>query len=433
MTYQDAIEFLFTSLPMFQRVGNAAYKDNLDNSLALSSYFNESHTQFKSIHIAGTNGKGSVSHMLAAILQEAGFKTGLYTSPHLIDFRERIKINGTMIPQKEVVDFVLKHKSIINQISPSFFEMTVAMAFDYFAREKTDYVVVETGMGGRLDSTNIISPLLSVITNIGLDHTFYLGDTIPKIAQEKAGIIKEGVPVVIGEWQEETMAVFEKTAYAKNAEIHWADKHLKVGYSTMTPDRFRSVNVYENNALKYMNIVSSLPGKYQDKNIITVLKTIEILQNQGVPIPESAIYSGIKNVKSLTGLAGRWDEIAYNPLIVCDTAHNKEGMELVIQQILEIPWKKLHIVFGTVNDKDPEPVLKVLPKEAVYYFTKASIPRAMEPEKIKETAQLFDLKGEIFQNVNDAFLAAKQNASANDMIFIGGSTFVVGELLKNIN
>ena len=429
MTYQNAIDFLFSALPMFQRVGQAAYKANLDNTLALDLYLKHPHQNFRTIHVAGTNGKGSVSHMLAAILQKAGYLTGLYTSPHLKDFRERIKIDGVMIPEDEVVRFVVRNKKIIEQIEPSFFEMTVSMAFDFFSNQKINIAVIETGMGGRLDSTNIITPIVSVITNIGLDHTFFLGDTLDKIAAEKAGIIKPGVPVIIGEWQEETHKVFEKFARNNRSKLYVASQSMRTGYSMMTAERFRTMDIYKGEQLHYKGLVTSLPGKYQDKNILTVLQTIEILRKQGLSIPEESVFDGIREVKKLTGLAGRWDEIGYNPLTVCDTAHNREGVELVMQQVHEIPWKTLHIVFGTVNDKDPSHVLEILPREALYYFTRADIPRAMDPGELRIRAQKEGLTGNVYQTVKEALEAARKKAAPEDMIFIGGSTFVVGEVI----
>jgi dihydrofolate synthase / folylpolyglutamate synthase len=429
MTYQNAIDFLFSALPMFQRIGQAAYKANLDNTRALDLHMGHPHQNFRTIHVAGTNGKGSVSHMLAAILQKAGYLTGLYTSPHLKDFRERIKINGAMIPEEEVVKFVVRNKKMIEQIEPSFFEMTVTMAFDFFSKQKANIAVIETGMGGRLDSTNIITPIVSVITNIGLDHIFFLGDTLDKIAAEKAGIIKPGVPVIIGEWQKETHEVFEEFARNNRSELYVASQAMRTGYSMMTAERLRIMDIYKENQLQYKGLVTSLPGKYQDKNILTVLQTIEILRKQGLSIPEESVYAGIREVKKLTGLAGRWDEIGYNPLTVCDTAHNREGLELVMLQVHEIPWKKLHIVFGTVNDKDPSPVLGILPREALYYFTRADIPRAMDPGELKNRAQKEGLTGDVYQTVKEALESARKKAEPEDMIFIGGSTFVVGEVI----
>ncbi len=429
MTYKETLDFLFSSLPMFQRSGQAAYKANLNNTIALDNYLQQPHKTFKSIHIAGTNGKGSVSHMLAAILQKAGYKTGLYTSPHLKDFRERIKINGEMVPEDFIVEFVSKNKMLIEKLEPSFFEMTVAMAFDYFSGQKTDIAIIETGMGGRLDSTNIIDPLVSVITNIGLDHTQFLGNTIKEIATEKAGIIKPGVPVIIGEWQEESYNVFEKTARENSSEIEWADKNMQIFSSRIMERKYRIIDIFSGGTLRYKDIITDLTGNYQDKNLLTVLQTVESLLKNKHAIPVEAIYEGLREVKTLTGFAGRWEETGYNPLIVCDTAHNQEGLLLVMEQIHEIPRETLHIVFGVVSDKDTSRVLEVLPAEAKYYFTMANIPRALHSDTLRVLAMEKGLKGDAYLSVHEAVQAARRNAGTEDVIFIGGSTFVVGEAL----
>ena len=428
MTYKDTLGFLYSLLPMFQRIGQPAYKADLNNSLALDKHLGYPHLNFKSIHVAGTNGKGSVSHILAAILQKSGYKTGLYTSPHLKDFRERIKINGEMIPEVEVMDFVNRNKKIIEQIEPSFFEMTVAMAFDFFSRQKIDIAVIETGMGGRLDSTNIINPMVSVITNIGLDHTQFLGDTLELIAGEKGGIIKPCVPVVIGEWQEETWQVFDAIAGRNKSEIIWADKIMKISSRIKTDERYRIMDVFKGETLLYEGLVSDLPGKYQEKNVGTVLSSVDILRQKGIGISRESIYEAIYDVKGITGFAGRWDIMGNNPLIICDPAHNREGFELVMGQILDLPCKKLHIIFGIVKDKDPVPLLGTLHGEACYYFTMAGIPRAMDSEELRKLAGGMGLKGEAFSSVEEAVYAARRDASPEDCIFIGGSTFVVGEV-----
>lgn len=429
MTYKETLDYLFSSLPMYQRIGAAAYKANLNNTLAIDNHLQHPHSSFKSVHIAGTNGKGSVSSMLAAILQKAGYRTGLYTSPHLKDFRERIKINGEMITEEYIVEFVSNNKLVLTQLEPSFFEMTVAMAFSYFSKHKTDIAVIETGMGGRLDSTNIINPVVSVITNIGLDHTQFLGNTIEEIAVEKAGIIKPGVPVIIGEWQDATHKVFEKFSRKNKSEIHWANKNMRVDSGKSIGNTCRTMDIYKGDILKFKSLATSLTGNYQDKNILTVLQTVEVLRNNGIYIPTEAIYMGMRDVKILTGFSGRWEVIGQKPLIVCDTAHNQEGLKLVIEQIQQIPWKTLHIVFGFVSDKDPSRMLAVLPVNARYYFTMANIPRALHSDKLRIIAMKKGLIGEAYLSVHEAVHAARKNAKQEDMIFIGGSNFVVGEAL----
>ena len=429
MNYQDSIDYLFTSLPMYQRLGAAAYKNNLDNTYALDEHFNHPHRSYKCIHVAGTNGKGSVSHMLASVLNKSGYKTGLYTSPHLKDFRERIRINGIMISEKEVIDFVHENQDFMEKLQPSFFEMTVAMAFNYFKKEKVDVAVIETGMGGRLDSTNIIDPVLSLITNIGLDHTRFLGKDIPSIAEEKAGIIKPGRPVVISEWQKDTFKVFEKFAGRNKSELFYADKKYHVDYSMTSADRKRIMNVYLEDKIAYENLITDLPGDYQLKNILAVLQSIDILRNEGMTIPTEAIYEGLSEVKKSTGLRGRWDEIGHNPLIICDTAHNAAGVKEITDQLRNTPYRRLHIVWGMVSDKDAEPILSLLPNDAVYYFTKADIPRALDEQELAMKAAKFGLYGKTFSDVNSAFSEARKKADEEDMIFVGGSTFVVGEIV----
>ncbi len=429
MNYQETITYLFEKLPMYQRLGAAAYRDNLDNSYALDHYFAHPHSDFKCVHVAGTNGKGSVSHMLAAVLIKAGYPTGLYTSPHLKDFRERIKVNGRMIPEAEVTRFVNQNCNILEKLQPSFFEMTVALAFDYFKRAKVEIAVIETGMGGRLDSTNIITPLLSVITNIGLDHTRFLGKDLPSIAKEKAGIIKPGIPAVIGEWQKDTFEVFEKVAGKGGSDLYYANKNYRVDYSLMTPERKRIMNVVSGNGKLYKELVTDLTGDYQLRNILTVLQSIDILRHKGINIPDEAVHEGLRNVKDSTGLRGRWEEIGYDPLIVCDTAHNAAGVKEITAQLRNTPYRKLHIVWGMVSDKDIRPILSLLPKDAIYYFTKANIPRALDEKELEKNAAEFNLTGKTFPEVNVAFSEAKKNAGKEDMIFVGGSTFVVGEVI----
>jgi dihydrofolate synthase/folylpolyglutamate synthase len=429
MNYQESINYLFTRLPIYQRIGPAAYKANLENTKALDSYFEHPHRHFKSIHIAGTNGKGSVSHMIAAVLQKAGYKTGLYTSPHLKDFRERIRINGEMIPQEKVIQFVNKSKPIMEELNPSFFELTVAMAFQYFADEGVEIAVIETGLGGRLDSTNIVKPLVSVITNIGHDHMRFLGTTIQEIAAEKAGIIKPGRPVVIGQSDKATDPVFEKKADESGSCLLYADRMYHINYSMLTAARTQVFNVFSGKNPVYIELISDLIGGYQKKNLITVLQTLDSIRAEGIKISRDAIYEGIRQVKKLTGLRGRWEEIAYNPLTVCDTAHNPEGIAEVMQQIQKNPFKTLHIVWGMVSDKDPKTILSLLPKNAKYYFTKANIPRALDENELLRKAAMEGLKGSAFHCVSEALTAAKKEALKEDFIFIGGSTFVVAEAL----
>ena len=429
--YKETIDYLYSQLPMFQRTGPAAYKDNLDNTHALDMMYNSPHQSFKTIHVAGTNGKGSVSHMLASILQEAGFKTGLYTSPHLKDFRERIRINGKMISEQSVVDFVssFREKNKTAKLEPSFFELTVSMAFDHFRKEKVDIAVIEVGLGGRLDSTNIITPEVSVITNISLDHTSLLGNTVSLIAGEKAGIIKPQIPVVIGESHEESEVVFQQKADELKAPIFFADQEFSCPYSMLLPEGKQLLNVQKNNELQYPDLKLDLLGIYQRKNILPVLKTIEILNSNGWRISTEKIYQGLSKVVKNTGLLGRWQILGTNPRIVCDTGHNEAGIGQVVEQIRNTAWKNLHIVFGMVNDKNIDSVLKLLPREARYYFTRASIPRALDESELQRKGEKFGLKGEKFASVQEALASAKNNANEHDMIFIGGSTFVVADIL----
>ncbi|MCK4921026.1 MAG: bifunctional folylpolyglutamate synthase/dihydrofolate synthase [Bacteroidales bacterium] len=428
MNYSETIDFLFSSLPMYQRTGAAAYKNSLDTTIALDKAHSHPHKKFKSIHIAGTNGKGSVSHMLAAILQSAGYKTGLYTSPHLVDFRERIRINGRMIPEDEIIEYVSENQSNIEDLKPSFFEMTVDMAFMYFAKQNVDIAVIETGMGGRLDSTNILDPILSIITNIGMDHMRFLGNNIRDIAVEKAGIIKKNTTVIIGESDEQTFHVFSDISTAKNAKIIFADQIFTHNHSFISPDRNISHNFSSENK-EYDSLLTDLKGAYQKKNIITVLAALDELIKNGTTIPDQAIYDGMSNVTGLTGLRGRWEEIAYNPLTICDSGHNESGIREVVDQILNTAYKSLHIVWGMVSDKDAISILRLLPKEASYYFTKASIPRSLDENELMKIAKGPGLIGNSFPNVSQALESAQRNAEPQDLIFIGGSSFVVGEVL----
>ncbi len=428
MRYKEAIRFLFDQLPMFQRTGAAAYKNNLDNTLKLDRYFNHPHQQFKTVHVAGTNGKGSVSHMIASVLQEAGYRTGLYTSPHMKDFRERIRINGQVIPKSFVTRFVDDYNDLIKEISPSFFEMTVALAFNYFEKQKVDIAVIEVGLGGRLDSTNIITPELSIITNIGMDHMAFLGNTLPEIAREKAGIIKKEVPVVIGRYQKEIMDVYFDIAETCGATVILADSVFSVNYIE-TVNGFQHLDVFKN-GVKYLDGVKlPLLGKYQLINLQTVCSALDQLNTSGFNISDKEISEGIKKVITNTGLAGRWHVIGSSPLIICDTGHNVDGIREVVKQIDETPYQKLHMVIGFVNDKAIDEMLKLLPFEAIYYFTKADIPRSLDENLLQTKAGYYGLKGFSYPTVKRAVKAAIKNAKVNDLIFIGGSTFVVAEAI----
>lgn len=424
MNYKETIDYLFTRLPMFSRVGAAAYKKDLTNTLELCDFLNNPHRKFKSIHIAGTNGKGSVSHMLAAILQTAGYKTGLYTSPHLKDFRERIKINGKMVPENFVIEFTQKIKPSIERIDPSFFEITVAMAFDYFAKENVDITVIETGLGGRLDSTNIITPELSVITNIGWDHMNMLGDTLEKIAFEKAGIIKKGIPVVIGEVLPETLPVFEIATKERNAAFHIAE----LNWQCLDPkwENHNLIVTVSNEKTETYQL--DLPGIYQTKNLLTVLESCRLLEKKGWKINPDHIKTALSRVKKLTGLHGRWEIIRQSPLLVLDVAHNANGIEQLTAQIRQTKHDQLHIVLGMVKDKDIDQILRLLPKKANYYFTKAQIPRALPEEELQRIASRHGLKGNSYSSVNTALYAASLNVKKEDMIVVCGSIFLVGEI-----
>jgi dihydrofolate synthase / folylpolyglutamate synthase len=431
VNYKETLQYLFDRLPMFQRIGEAAYKNSLDNTLKLDEIFSHPHRKYKTIHVAGTNGKGSTSHMLAAVFQSAGYKTGLYTSPHLKDFRERIKINGQMISEEEVIEWVENYpvKNNLWNIEPSFFELTAALAFDYFSQQKVDIAIIEVGLGGRLDSTNIITPEISVITNIGLDHTNLLGDTLEKIAAEKAGIIKSNVPAVVGLTQIETKNVFTEIARRNQASLFFADQEYVATYSMLGLDGKQILNVDRNGEMAFPEIKLDLLGMYQARNVPVVLKTLEILIENGWQISMENIYEGLENAAKLTGLLGRWQIIGNNPLTVCDTGHNEDGIKMVVSQIKNTPYKTLHFVFGVVADKNQDAVLRLLPTDAIYYFTRADIPRAMNEQELAQKAAGFGLKGESYSTVAEAFNTAKVNAGKNDLIFVGGSTFVVAGIL----
>lgn len=428
MNYQETINYLFNQLPMFQRTGKAAYKANLDTTLALDAYFEHPHKNFKCIHVAGTNGKGSVSHTLASVLQSAGYKVGLYTSPHLRDFRERVKVNGEMISEQAVVDFVASNKTTFEELSPSFFEMTVALAFEYFAKEKVDIAVIEVGLGGRLDSTNIIDPLLTIITNISFDHTSLLGNSIPIIAGEKAGIIKSNVPVVIGERHFESEPVFREKAKTQESPIYFAEEAYEL-LNTDLKDNCRNISFCNTKTSKEISLSSDLLGIYQVKNIRTALLAIDQLNEIGFNLTDAIIKDGISKIVAQTSLLGRWQRLGENPRIICDTGHNVAGVGEILKQMNSLQFENLHMVIGMVDDKEIDEVLNMLPKTAKYYFTRASIPRALDQEILKEKAGKFELVGKTYKNVPEALQAAKNESGKNDLIFVGGSTFVVAEVV----
>ncbi len=430
MTYHETIEYLFHALPMYQRIGGPAYKANLENAFILDKKLNYPHTKYKTIHVAGTNGKGSVSHILSSVLQASGYKTGLYTSPHLLDFRERIKVDGAMVSEHFVVDFTEKYKDLFEQIKPSFFEMTAFMAFEYFAHKEVDIAIIEVGLGGRLDTTNIITPEVSVITNIGMDHTQFLGDTLEKIAQEKAGIIKKNIPVVIGETQEVICDVFNSAAKKHNSKIYYADQFYSIAYLMKNLDntvQHSFTNCYNWN---FENLNTDLLGNYQKSNIITSLMVLAILNKKSMTVKVAAIKSGLKQVRKLSGLIGRWQEIDYNPRVVCDIAHNAEGMKQVIEQISDTPYKNLHMILGFVADKDINKILSLLPFKANYFLCEPSIPRALDVAELAERFKTFGLEFKKYNHVIDAYKSAKDTADPGDLIYIGGSTFVVADFLK---
>ncbi|MCT4615998.1 MAG: bifunctional folylpolyglutamate synthase/dihydrofolate synthase [Marinifilaceae bacterium] len=427
MNYNECIDFLFAQLPVFQRDGKSAYKNDLGTTLDLDKHFNSPHKSYKTIHVGGTNGKGSVSHMLCSVLMKAGYKVGLYTSPHMLSFRERIKINGEQIEESYVTDFVNNSNDIIKSLRPSFFELTVAMAFQYFKDKNIDIAIMEVGMGGRLDSTNIITPELSVITNISLDHVQFLGDSIEKIAHEKAGIIKNNIPVVIGEKQEESDKVF-------------IDKSVKVGTDIMFASDYIELVKYDEDIRKtkykikseifdLKEIETDLKGEYQIKNITTALAAMKKLEQLGFQISEDDIFDSLKSVISKTGIYGRWQLLSETPLTICDTGHNKAGLAYIISQLEKTDYESLHFVFGMVNDKDIDSVLELLPRDANYYFTQASVPRALDVDLLYEKSIKIGLRGEKYKDLKQAIDNANKNAKSGDLIFIGGSTFVVADAL----
>lgn len=428
MNYKEATEYLYISAPLFQNIGAGAYKEGLYNTHILDVHFGHPHTKYKTIHIAGTNGKGSCAHTLAAILQSQGYRTGLYTSPHLLDFRERIKVDGKMIPKEEVIDFVVNERTFFEPLHPSFFELATAMAFNYFAKQKVDIAVIEVGMGGRLDCTNIITPILSIITNISLDHTQFLGNTLAKIAGEKAGIIKTSIPVLIGEATEETRPVFVEAAKASNSPIIFAEDKPIVEHFE------ESINGMKLNTTMFSKpIYYELGGCYQSKNTNTILWAMELLRSIGLDISEEAIRNGFANVKELTGLRGRWEIVNSYPTVIIDTGHNPGGIAYNMKQLNAITAPKKHIVIGMVADKDVRSSLKLMPHDAIYYFTKASVKRALNEQKLSEIANEIGLKGRCYPNVAQAAQAAITKAGKYDVVYVGGSNFIVADFLEYFN
>ena len=435
MSYQDTIDYLYSRLPLFSRIGPAAIKADLHNTIAICDFLGNPQNKFKTIHVAGTNGKGSTSHMLASILQEAGYKTGLYTSPHLYDFRERIKVNGIMCSEKFVTSFTNKMKPLIEKVAPSFFEITVGMAFEYFAQENVDIAIIETGLGGRLDSTNVINPILSIITNIGMDHMALLGNTLPEIASEKAGIIKAATPIVISEVIPETKNIFEQKASSLDAPIYFAQdfiqfKSFQNNWQTSLFE-FNQPLIHLLDAPlfpKSFTVECDLPGKYQYKNLKGVLVAMQILTTMGWQLSASKILKGLLHVGKNTGLMGRWECIQTNPRIILDVAHNEHGIKALLEQLESIHYAQLHIVTGMVKDKDVNAVLNLLPKKAKYYFTQSHIPRALPVSELASKGNTFNLSGSQFENVNIALQAANENATSNDLILVIGSVFLVAEV-----
>ena len=437
MTYSETLEYLYQQLPMFQRVGAAGFKKGLGNTLALAEAMGHPERQFRSIHVAGTNGKGSSSHLLAATLQSAGYRVGLYTSPHLRDFTERIRLDGAELPADYLVAWVAKWRGLFEQVKPSFFEMCVALAYCYFAEQRVDVAVVEVGLGGRLDSTNIITPLVSLITNISYDHQQFLGDTLPEIAGEKAGIIKPGVPVVVSQTQPEVRDVFERAAERAGARLLFAD----AVYEAMPPEPrpeaspppaaagVQLLDIYKDSASYLAEVHLGLLGDYQRLNLPGVLAVLDELRTQGFALPEGAVRTGLREVTALTGLRGRWDIIGQRPLVVCDTGHNEAGLRLVLAQLAKLSYRQLHLVIGTVNDKDVRKMLALLPPAGQYYFCQAAIPRALPGEELLAAATEAGLRGRFYGSVANAVAAARAAAGPDDVVFIGGSTFVVAEVI----
>jgi len=430
VTYQETLTYLYEQLPMFQRVGAAGFKKGLGNTLLLAEALGHPERQFRSVHVAGTNGKGSSSHLLAAVLQAAGFKVGLYTSPHLREFTERIKVNGQEVPPAYLVEWVARWQPLFEQVQPSFFEMCVALAFAYFAEQRVDIAIVEVGLGGRFDSTNIITPLVSLITNISFDHQALLGNTLPEIAGEKAGIIKPGVPVVVSQHQNEVAAVFEREATSKLAHLVFADQIYQASFAAepAAETGLRPLHITQNGRPYLPNAELGLLGDYQLFNLPGVLATIDELRAQGFRITEAAVRTGLRQVTMLTGLRGRWSIIGQHPLVVCDTGHNTAGLQVVMSQLQRLIHRNLHLVIGTVNDKDVPAMLALLLVEGTYYFCAANIPRALPAEELAALAAVGGLTGQAYDSVASAVAAARAAAGPDDVVFIGGSTFVVAEV-----
>ncbi len=420
-SYDEVLTFLYNHLPMFQRIGGQAYNKDLSKTIHMLNLMGNPQRRFKTIHVAGTNGKGSTSHMLASVYQEAGYKTGLYTSPHLVRFTERIKINGIEMSEQRVLKFMNDYHQIIDELQPSFFEATVGMAFDYFADENVDIAIIEVGMGGRLDSTNVVRPLASIITNIGFDHQQFLGNTLPLIAEEKAGIIKEGIPVVVGTFQKQTFPVFEKKALEMNAPLYRSDTITLTG-------EIQYFHV-EHDGFKLKQIETDLLGIYTKWNIPGVLKVLEVVQ-PFLPISTDAIKRGLKNTIKNTELRGRWEVYESTPLTICDTGHNEDGIRAILMQINSLSYDQLHLVWGSVNDKDINKVLKLLPKDGIYYFCRPDIPRGLDAKELQSAAKVLGLEGKVYESVKSAVAAAQKKAGTSDLVFVGGSTFVVADLLK---
>ena len=429
MTYKETIEFMYEKLPMFHREGKIAYKANLDNIKRLAKELGNPERKIRTIHVAGTNGKGSTSHMLASVLQHAGYKTGLFTSPHLIDFRERIKVNGSMIYEHEVVEFIEKNKYLIEEIEPSFFEMTTALAFDYFCKANVDIAVIETGLGGRLDATNIVEPLISVITNISYDHTDILGETLDLIAFEKAGIIKKGIPVILGKIDESIKYVFENKATELDSKLVYSTNLFECIEKPKQILQKQQITIRSLNANTSVNYQLDLLGSYQKMNLLTVVASIRELRLLGLNIDEKAEFSGLETAAKTTGLMGRWQILGQNPLIIADTGHNEDGLKQTIQQLEETRHKNIHVVLGFVKEKSIDKILPLFPKKVFYYFTKANIPRALDEKQLAQIADQFGLQGRSYESVKQALVAAKSAAESDDVIYVGGSTFVVSEAL----
>ena len=427
MNYQETTEYLYSQMPMFSRIGGEAYKEGLGTSEALDRMYGHPHHCYRTIHVAGTNGKGSTSHLIASILQQSGYKVGLYTSPHLVDFRERIRVNGQMIPEQAVIDFVEEYRNSGFEGAPSFFELTSTMAFDYFRKQNVDFAVIEVGLGGRLDSTNIISPILSVITNISYDHTQFLGDTLEKIASEKAGIIKPGIPAIIGEANDSLRKVFIEKAHEVNAPITFAEDCNQITGHQKENDKLIMETASNG------TVINELSGNCQIKNANTVLNAIKALRNIGININEQAIAEGFANVCKISGLMGRWSVINDSPRTVCDTGHNVAGVQYIVKQLAKEKYSRLHIVLGFVKDKDITHILEMFPRYATYYFTNAAIPRSLPANELKALATARGLDGNDYPTVSEAYNAALEAASADDMIFVGGSTFIVADLLSHLN